>query len=123
MPIFYLPIKNKQVYNFLSVTNLFISIFFAITLFFSVDNSRDIIGETFISDYEVYYTTETIQRDYGDEEFELAHVNTGNDNIDFVLESIFPVAYRIVIGFILIFSLLMNISLKGKNKLIRNGLI
>lgn len=123
MPFFYLPIKNKQAYNFLSVTTFFITAFFAITLFFSVDNSRDIIGETFISDYDVYYTTEYVQRDYGEDEIEVAHVNTGNDNLDFVLESIFPFGYRIIIGFIVIFSLLMNISLKEKNKLIRTEIL
>ncbi len=95
-----MPIRNRKAYNFLSVTTFFITAFFAITLFFSVDNSRDIIGETFISGYDVYYTTETVQRDYGDDEIEVAHVNTGNDNLDFVLESIFPFAYRIIIGLI-----------------------
>lgn len=74
MPFFYLPIKNKQAYNFLSVTTFFITAFFAITLFFSVNNSRDIIGETFIFDYDVYYTTEYVQRDYGEDEIEVAHV-------------------------------------------------
>jgi hypothetical protein len=121
IPFFYLPIINGKIYNFLSVTTFFLTAFFSITLFFSVDNSRDVIGESFIPNYEVYYTTEYVQTDYGDEEIEVAHVNTGSDTLDFLLESIFPFAYRILIGFIVIFSLLMNVFLRGKNKIIKNG--
>ena len=126
LPFCYLPIKNKEVYNFLSITTIFITTFFAITLIFNFDNSRDIIGETFITDYEVYYTTETVPTTSFDgrtidgvEDVEIAHVNTGNKNLDFFLEELF-IVYLIVIVFVVIFSLLINISLKEKRKLIRN---
>jgi len=119
VPFFYLPIKNSKTYNILSVLTFFLTTFFAITLFFSVDNSRDIISKSFISNYNVYYTTEYHQTRYDDKEVDIAHVNTGNKNLDFALESIFPCIYRISIGLIIIFSLLMNISLKEKNKLIK----
>lgn len=121
VPFFYLPITNAKTYNILSVSTFFLTVVFSITLFFNIDNSRDIIGESFISNYKVHYTTEYYQTDYDDGEVEVAHVNTGNDTLDFFLESIFPIVYRIFIGLILIFSLLMNISLREKNKLIKTG--
>ena len=121
IPYFYLPIRNGKIYNILSVSTFFLTAFFSFTLFFSVDNSRDIICESFIPNYDVYYTTEYYQTDYDDHEREVAHVNTGNDTLDFVLETIFPFAYRILLGFIVIFSLLLNVSLREKNKIIKNG--
>jgi len=121
IPFFYLPIKNDKIYNILSVSTFFLTAFFSITLFFNVNNSRDIIGDSFISNYDVYYTTEYYQTDYYDGEKEVAHVNTENETLDFVLESIFPYAYRIFVGFIVIFALLFNISLREKNKIIKNG--
>lgn len=121
IPFFYLPINNSKIFNLLSVLTFFLTTFFAITLFFSVDNSRDIIGESFIPDYEVYYTTEFVQYDYGEEEIEIAHINTGNNTLDFILESIFPYAYRILIGLVIILSLMMNIFIRKKNRLIKNG--
>lgn len=121
IPYFYLPIRNGKIYNILSVSTFFLTAFFSFTLFFSVDNSRDIICESFIPNYDVYYTTEHYQTDYDDYEREVAHVNTGNDTLDFVLETIFPFAYRILLGFIVIFSLLLNVSLREKNKIIKNG--
>ena len=121
VPFFYLPIRNSKTYSILSVSTFFLTAFFSATLFFSVDNSRDIIGESFISNYEVYYTTEYYQTNYDDGEVEVAHINTGNKTLDFVLESIFPFVYRIFIGLVVIFSLLMNISLREKNKLIKKG--
>jgi hypothetical protein len=66
----------------------------------------------------VYYTTEYYQTDYDDGEVEVAHVNTGNKTLDFMLESVFPYVYKISIGFIVIFSLLLNVSLREKNKII-----
>lgn len=123
VPFFYLPITNSKVYNMLSGFTFFVTVFFAITLFFSVDNSRDIIGKSFISNYNVHYTTEIVRHNNGEldyeSEVEVAHVNTGNKALDFTLEWIFPCIYRISIGLIIIFSLLMNISLKEKNKLIK----
>ena len=121
IPFVYLLIKNNKTYNMLSVLTFFLTTFFAITLFFSIDNSRDIIGKSFISNYNVYYTTEYYQTRYDDGEVEVAHVNTGNKTLDFTLESLFPYIYRIFIGLIIIFSLLMNISLKEKNKLIKKA--
>ena len=121
IPYFYLPIRNGKIYNILSVSTFFLTAFFSFTLFLSVDNSRDIICESFIPNYDVYYTTEYYQTDYDYHEREVAHVNTGNDTLDFVLETIFPYAYRILLGFIVIFSLLLNVSLREKNKIIKNG--
>lgn len=121
VPFFYLPIRNSKTYNILSVTTFFLTASFSVTLFFSVDNSRDIIGESFISNYNVYYTTEYYLTDYDDVEVKVAHVNTGNKMLDFVLESVFPFVYRIFIGFVVVFSLLKNLSLREKNKLIING--
>jgi len=121
VPFFYLPIRNSRTYNICSVTTFFLTAFFSVSLFLSVDNSRDIIGESFIPNYKVYYTTEYYQTDYDDGEVEVAHVNTGNKTFDFVLESIFPFVYRIFIGLVVIFSLLMNLSLRAKNKLIKKG--
>ena len=121
IPFFYLPIKNGKTYNILSATTFFIISFFSVTLFFSVDNSRDIIGEVFISNYDVYYTTEYYQTQYDDREVEVPHINTGNEALDFFLESIFPYAYRIFIVFICIFSFLLNISFREKNKLFSNS--
>lgn len=122
VPFFYLPIRNSKTYNLLSITTFFLTAFFSVTLFMSVDNSRDIIGESFIKNYKVYYTTEYYQTNYDDErEVEIAHINTGNKTFDVVLELIFPLVYRIFIGLIVIFSLLLNISLREKNKLIKEG--
>ena len=66
IPFFFLPIINKKIFNFLSVTNFLLTSFFAVTLFFNVDNSRDIIGKSFIPNYKVFYTTGLVRVDYGD---------------------------------------------------------
>jgi len=120
VPFFYLPIRNSRTYNILSVTTFFLTAFFSVTLFFNIDNSRDLIGKSFIPNYKVYYTTEYYQTDYVDKEVKVTHVNTGNKTLDFVLESIFPFVYRSFIGLIEFFSLLTNLSLRKKNKLIKN---
>ena len=120
VPFFYLPIRNSRTYNILSVTTFFLTAFFSVTLFFNIDNSRDLIGKSFIPNYKVYYTTEYYQTDYVDKEVKVTHVNTGNKTLDFVLESIFPFVYRSFIGLIEFFSLLTNLSLIKKNKLIKN---
>jgi hypothetical protein len=121
IPFFFLPIVNSKVFNFLSVSTLFLTGFFSISLFFNVDNTRDIIGEKFISNYSVYYTTEYVQRGDADFEVDVAHVETGDSNMDFILESIFPHVYRVIIGLIVALSMLMHITLREKNKLIRTG--
>lgn len=127
IPFFFLPISNGKIFNFLSVTTFFLTSFFAVTLFFNEDNSRDVIGEAFVPNYKVYYTTEIVQVDYGEagveeEEKEIAHINTGNNTLDFFLESIFPFVYRILLGIIIILSLILNISIREKNKLITHQL-
>lgn len=114
-PFAYSLIKNIKIYNTLSTLTFLLTTFFAITLFFSVDNSRDIIGKSFIPNYNVHYTVDD------EREVEVAHINTGSKTLDFTLESIFPYIYRISIGLIIVFSLLMNISLKEKNKLIKKA--
>ena len=114
VPFFYLPIRNSRTYNILSVTTFFLTAFFSVTLFFNIHNSRDLIGESFIPNYNVYYTTEYYQSDYADYEVKVAHVNTGNKTLDFMLESIFPFVYRSFIGLVSIFSLLTNLSLSKK---------
>jgi len=121
LPFLYLRIKNIKIYNVLSVTTLILTSFFSITLFFNMDNSREIIGNTFISNYSVYYKTEYYQTRYDESEIEVAYVNTGNKVLDFILESIFPFVYRALIFLVMIYSLLLNIFLKEKNKIIREN--
>jgi hypothetical protein len=117
-PIIYRPIRNRKVFNIISVTIFFITTFYAILLFFLVDNARNLIGETLISGYKVHHTTEFIQNDFGDyDEIEVTNANTGNDILDFALEAIFPIAFRVIIGLMVLYSAIINISLNEKNKL------
>jgi hypothetical protein len=126
IPFFFLPITNRKIFNFLSVTTFLLTSFFAITLFFNVNNSRDIIGEAFIPNYKVFYTTEIVRVDYGtgyeEKEKEIPHIYTGDNTLNYFLESIFPFVYRILLGIIIILSLMLNISIREKNKLITNHL-
>lgn len=123
IPFFYLPIKNGTTYNLLTVTTFAITMFYGIALFFNTDKTRDIIGEYFIRNYEVSYTTEyyTANNDYGTEhDVNIAHINTGNQNLDFFMESMFPLLFRSFTALIIITSLLFNISMRKKNKMLRS---
>jgi hypothetical protein len=125
MPFFYIHSKNNKIYNFFSLITLYITITFGIILFFKVDNSRDIIGKTFIKDYSVYYTEEKIRYSVGREDVEseadIAHINTNNENLDFFLNEIFPFLYHFLIVIFLNYSIILNISFKGKYKKINEN--
>lgn len=119
VPFFYLSINKSQIFSFVQVLTFFITIFYAVALFFGVDNSRDTICKILIPNYSVYYTTENVSVRTPDgfeteEEREIAHVETGNTSVDFILERIFPYAFRIAIGLTILLSLKINISIRRK---------
>ena len=119
VPFFYLSINKSQIFSFVQVLTFFITIFYAVILFAVVDNSRDKICEILIPNYSVYYTTETVMVSdysggYDTDEREVAHIETGNTTVDFMLERIFPYAFRIVVGLAILLSLKINISIRRK---------
>ena len=123
VPFFYLSINKSQIFSFLQVLTFFITTFYAVALFFGVDNSRDAICKILIPNYSVYYTTENVGVRTPDgfeteEEREIAHVETGNTSVDFILERIFPYAFRIAIGLTILLSLKINISIRRKHQII-----
>jgi hypothetical protein len=125
-PFFYLSINKFQIFSFLQVLTFFITIFYALALFFGIDNSRDVICESLIPNYSVYYTTEDVTVSdpgggYTTEEREIAHVETGNNALDFMLERMFPYVFRIAIGLTILLSLKINISIRMKHQIIHDN--
>jgi len=126
VPFFYLSIHKSQIFSFLQVLTFFITTFYAVALFFGVDNSRDVICKSLIPNYSVYYTTEDVTVNdpgggYTTEEREIAHVETGNTSVDYMLERIFPYAFRIAIGLTILLSLKINISIRMKHQIIHDN--
>jgi hypothetical protein len=122
IPFLFFSIKKTNVFNVFQALTLFLTLTFGIVIFFSLNNSRDIICDTLINNYEVEYTTEYYIDSNGDgHEREIPIINSGNESLDFILVQIFPVVYHSFIALLLLWNLKINISIRRKFNIIQES--
>ncbi len=115
--IFY--VKKIIHFNTIFSTIVVINMCYGIVLFSLVDNTRDIIGHSFIPQYSVYYQKETVMVNYHDlgyidEERDIAYINTEDDHLDYILTFIFPTIHRISVFYLYILAMYLFINIKNR---------
>lgn len=121
--LFVLPWFLSRVSNQTNSTTLPI-VFWACVVFGFVlvalfDNARDTIAEKFISDYTVSYKEEvvrttTVDGGYDYQERDIAYVDTKNDGLDWLLQTMFTPIWNLIVIVLLIISFRLNVRIRKK---------